>query len=126
MGLIGKLSGDDASNIEIIPSFSNDVSIQFEDQCIQIIENKDRLNGLKSSTKMKNIYSLFKYQSHFYNIQRNDDVNHRGIKIRWNNKNFTSLNVINGKTSTYGSKVILRNFHYRPDPKLGPGIVAIR
>ena len=37
MGLIGKLSGDDASNIEIIPSFSNDVSIQFEDQCIHII-----------------------------------------------------------------------------------------
>ena len=27
---------------------------------------------------------------------------------------------------TYGSKVIIKHYHYCSDPKLGPGIVAIR
>ena len=45
--------------------------------------------------------------------------------MQCNNKLFPSLNVINGKSSPYGSKGILRNYHYRSDPKLGPGIVAI-
>ena len=40
-------------------------------------------------------------------------------------KLFPSLNDINGKTSTYGSKGIIRKYCYRSDPKLGPGIVAI-
>ena len=48
------------------------------------------------------------------------------MKIRWNNKLFPSLNFINGKSSPYGSKVILRDYHYRSDTKVGPGIVAIR
>ena len=74
---------------------------------------------------MKNRESLFKYQSCIYNVQSNYDVNHRGMKMRWNNI-FSSLNVINGKTLLYGSKVIIRHYHYRSDPKLGPGIVAIR
>ena len=46
--------------------------------------------------------------------------------MRRNNKRFPSLNVINGKTSPYASKGILRHYHYRSDTKLGPGIVAIR
>ena len=37
-----------------------------------------------------------------------------------------SLNVINGKTSPYKSKVILRHYHYCSDPKLGPGPFAVR
>ena len=48
------------------------------------------------------------------------------MKIRCNNKLFPSLNVINGKTSPYGNKVILRHYQYRSDPKLIPGIVSIR
>ena len=45
--------------------------------------------------------------------------------MRWKNRLFSSLKVINGKTSPYGSKGIIRHYHYWSDPKLGPGIVAI-
>ena len=43
----------------------------------------------------------------------------------WNKKPFPSLYVINGKTSPYASKGILRHYHHRSDPKLGTGIVDI-
>ena len=46
--------------------------------------------------------------------------------MRCNNNCFPSFHVIKGKILPYGSKEILRNYHYRSDPKLGPGIVAIR
>ena len=46
--------------------------------------------------------------------------------MKWNNKLFPSLNVINGKTLPYESKVILIHYHYRSDPKLGPCIFPIR
>ena len=45
--------------------------------------------------------------------------------MQWNNKMFPSLNDINGKPPPYGSKGILRHYHYRSDPKLGPGIFSI-
>ena len=64
---------------------------------------------------MQKIKSQFKYQSRVYNVQSNSYVNHRGIKIRWNNKIFP-----------YGSKGILRHYNYRSYPKLGPGIFSIR
>ena len=125
MELIGKLASNNTSNIGMLPSASKDISVKLSYQCINIINNKERLNGLKGSTKMKNMESLFKYQSHIYNVQMNSGVNHRGVKMRWNNKLFPSLNVINVETSPYGSKGILRHNHYWSDPKLGPGIVAI-
>ena len=84
------------------------------------------MNGLKGSTKIQNIQSQFKYQSRLYNVQRNPNIDHRGIKMIRNNKLFPSLNVINGKTFSYASKGILRHYHYWYDPKLVPGIVAIR
>ena len=59
--------------------------------------------------------SLFKYQSRFYNVQRKNYVKHRGMKMQWNNKLFPSLNVINGKPSPYGRKVILIHNNYWPD-----------
>ena len=74
---------------------------------------------------MHNRESLFKYQPSFYNIQRNNDVKHRGMKMTWNNKSFPSFNVINGKPAPYVGKVVLRHYHYSSGPKLGPGIVAI-
>ena len=46
--------------------------------------------------------------------------------MRCNNRRFPSLNVLNGKTSQYGSKLILRHYRYLSDPKLGLGIVVIR
>ena len=45
--------------------------------------------------------------------------------MRWNNKVFPLLNIIDGKKFPYVSKGILRHYHYRSDQKLGPGIVAI-
>ena len=48
------------------------------------------------------------------------------MKMRWNNKLFPSLNVIKGKISPYCIEGIIIHNHYRSDPKLGPGIVAIR
>ena len=57
----------------------------------------------------------------------NHDGNHRGMKIQWNNKPFSSLNFINGKSSPYGGKGILRHDHrYRSDTKLDPCIVTVR
>ena len=69
--------------------------------------------------------SLFKYQSHFYNVQRNNNVKHRGMKMRRNNKLFPSLNAISGKPAPYGIKGVIIHYHYRLDPKLGPVIVSI-
>ena len=53
MELIGKLASNDTSKIGMLPSASKDVSVQFADQCIHILNNKDRLNGLKGSTKIQ-------------------------------------------------------------------------
>ena len=76
--------------------------------------------------KFQKRQSTFKYQSHIYNIHRESDVYHRGMKMRRNKKLFPWLNVINGKTSTYASKGIIIHYHYRSDPKLGLVIVSIR
>ena len=46
--------------------------------------------------------------------------------MRLNNKLFPSLNVISGKSSPNGSKVILRHYYYRSDTKLGTGIFPNR
>ena len=43
-------------------------------------------------------------------------------EIAMEKKLFPSLNVIDGKLSPDGSKGILRHYHSRSDPKLGPGI----
>ena len=75
---------------------------------------------------MKNRESPFKYQSCIYIVRIISDDNHRGMKMRCNNKLFPSLNVINGKTSPNESKGILRYSHYRSYPKLCPGLAAIR
>ena len=83
----------------MLTSASKYVSIKFAYQCIHILNNKDRLNGLKSNKKIENRESLFKHQSRIYNVQRNNDVNNRGMKVKWNKKLFPSLNVIIGKTS---------------------------
>ena len=66
--------------IGMLCSDSKDISIKSSDQCINIIINKEILNGLKCSTKIQRIESLFKYQSRIYNVQNNSDVNNRGMK----------------------------------------------
>ena len=98
MELMGKLAINYTKNIGMLPSDSKDVSIKFEDQCIHIINNKEGLNGITGIIKVQKMQSKFKYKSCIYNVQKNSDVDHRGIKMRWNNKLFSSLNVINGKT----------------------------
>ena len=62
MELIVKLESNDTSNIGMLPSDSKDVYIKFSDQFIHILNNKERLNELKGSTKIQNRESLFKYQ----------------------------------------------------------------
>ena len=52
---------------------------------------------------------LFKYQSRFYNVQRNYYFKHRGMKLQWNNKLFPSINAIHGKSSLYGIKGFIRH-----------------
>ena len=110
----------------MLPSASKYFSIKISEQYLHILTNNDRLNGLKGITKMKNGESLFQYQSRFYNVQINYYVNHRGLKLRQNNKLFPSFNAVDRKSPPYGSKGVLRNSHYRSDPKLGPGIVSLR
>ena len=44
---IGKLASKNTLNIGIIPSASKYVSIKLSYQCIHILNNNDRLNGLK-------------------------------------------------------------------------------
>ena len=107
----------------MIPSVSKYFSVKFVDKGLHIINNKEILNKINGSSKMQNRISLRNHQSRIYNVQRNYGVNHIGMKMKWNNKRFTSLNVINGKSYTYG---VLRNYHYRSDPKLGLGIVSTR
>ena len=58
--LLVKLESKDISKIVIIFSASKDVSIKFADQCINILNDKERRNGLKGSKKIKNRESLFK------------------------------------------------------------------
>ena len=126
MELMGKLAGKDTKNIGMLPSASKYVSIKFVDKCLHILNNKEILNGLKGIKKIQEGKSQFKYQPRIYNFQRNSDVDHRGMKMICKNKLFPSLNIINGKTFPYASKGILRHYHYRSDPKLSLGIVAIK
>ena len=63
MELISKLASNNTLKIEMLPSASKEVSIKFEDHCINIINNKEILNGLKGITKIQNRESLIKYQS---------------------------------------------------------------
>ena len=57
MELMGKLESNNTTNIGMLTSASKYVSINFADQCLHIINNKEILNGLKGSTKMKKIQS---------------------------------------------------------------------
>ena len=84
MELMGVLASNDTTNIVMLPSASKYVFINFADQCLHIINNKDRLNRLKGITKLQKRQSRFKYQSRIYNVQRKYDVDHRGMKIRLN------------------------------------------
>ena len=53
--IIGTLESDVTTKLVILPSSSTDVSNNSSDQYIHILNNKERYNGLKRSTKMKNI-----------------------------------------------------------------------
>ena len=63
---MGKLASNNTTNIGMLPSASKYVSMNFADQCLHILNNKEKLNGLKGSTKMQKRQSHFKYQSRIY------------------------------------------------------------
>ena len=67
MKLIGKLGSNYTTKIGILPSALKYFSVKFADQCLHIPNNKDKLNGLKGSTKMQKNESLFEYQSRIHN-----------------------------------------------------------
>ena len=52
MEFIDKLGSNDTTKIRMLPIASKYVSINFADQCIHILNNKEILNGLKGSTKI--------------------------------------------------------------------------
>ena len=87
MELMGKLETKDTTYIGMLSSASKCISVNFLDQCLYILNNKEILNGLKGSTKIQKRQSEFKYQSFIYNVQRKSDVNHRGMKMS-RNKNY--------------------------------------
>ena len=45
----------------MLPSAPKDVSIKLAEQCLHILNNNDRLNGLKGIKKLQKRVSLFKY-----------------------------------------------------------------
>ena len=51
MELMGKLASNYTTNVGMIPSASKDVSVEFVDQCLHILNNKEILNGIKGITK---------------------------------------------------------------------------
>ena len=53
MEFIGKLASSDTSDSAIIPSASRDVFIIFVKHYIQIINDKNRFNGIKICTRMQ-------------------------------------------------------------------------
>ena len=52
---LDKSVSNDWSKIGILPSASNNFSINFSEACLQIITNSYRLNELKVSTKIQKI-----------------------------------------------------------------------
>ena len=55
MESLGQLESNNTSKIRMLHSASKYCAIKFEDQCLQIINTKDNLNGLKATSKMKKI-----------------------------------------------------------------------
>ena len=52
-GYMDKLASNDTTDIVMLPRASKDVSIKISDQCLHILNNKERLNGLKGSTQIQ-------------------------------------------------------------------------
>ena len=124
VGLCPARNDDKSANLT--PIKSKYVSVDLSEQCLHILTNGYWLNWLNGSTKMQDIESLFKFHSHFYNVQKNYIVNHRRIKLRWKNKLFMSLNAINVKTHPYWSKGFLIHRQYRSYPTLGQEVVDVK
>ena len=58
MELIGKLGSNNITKIGILPSASKEVSIKFADQCLHIINNKERMDSkVEKRYKIENHYS---------------------------------------------------------------------
>ena len=56
--LMGKLASNDTTNIGMLLSASKYVTLKFADQCLHILNNKEKLNGLKGSTKIKKTITI--------------------------------------------------------------------
>ena len=121
MESFGHTKINDTRNTGMLPC-----SINFLEQCLNILTHKSRLNGIKGCNKRKNSESQSKYDSQFYKIQINNDVKHIGTKLTRRIKRFPELDACNVNTYPYGRKVVIRNYNYRDDPKLGEVAVSVR
>ena len=81
MEFIGKFYSNDILKIGMLPSASIYVCINYDKQCLHIINNYYSLNGTKGSKKIQNRELLFIFQSHYYTLQKNGKVNHTEIKL---------------------------------------------
>ena len=52
MELFSNLSSNNTSKIRMLPSASKDVSLKFSGQCLYILNNKEKLNGIKGIKKI--------------------------------------------------------------------------
>ena len=68
MEFMGELGSNDTKNIGMLTSASKDVSIKLADKCLHILKYKERVNGLKGSTKIQKRQTQLKYQSCIYNV----------------------------------------------------------
>ena len=125
MGGIGKLGSNNTTNSGMLPSASKYFSKKVGYQCIHILNNREILNGLKCRNIIQKRESLFKYQARIYNFQKDSGVNNKGMKMRRNNKPFTSLNINKGLIFPCDRQRVLRNYTCCSDTKVGPGALAI-
>ena len=66
--------------LEYFPGLQNIFPLNFSDQYIHILNNKNMLNRLKMCHKNAKDIFIFKISIIFYNVQKNNNVNYRDMK----------------------------------------------
>ena len=88
----------------------------------QVLEYLNRCRDKKHSK----CQSEAKFQSTHYHLQKKEDVQHKDVKMAWNNMLFPSLNIAENRKKIHGSTGIMSRYHFRVDPDLGQGKCTLR
>ena len=102
-----------------------DGEINFAEQMKSILADSKYFAGQTGSNKMKLRESQAKFKERYYHIQHKKDVEHKQLSMGWNDKLFPKLAIADGKSMHRGSRGVLTHYHFRADPKLGQGFVAV-